>query len=522
MAKIKLNGKDMEVPTGKPILPACLEAGAYVPHYCYHPGLTPAGNCRMCLVKVSNSRKLEASCMYPASDGLEVTTEGPEVDKARRDVMEFLLINHPLDCPICDKAGECALQDYTFTYRKGLSRFQEPKTLRPTKDLGPNIKIWGNRCIVCTRCVRFTEEISGTGELCVVNRGDHSVVDVFPGVPIDNPLSLNVVDICPVGALIDKNFLFAARVWFAEQTKTVCATCSRGCNATVTSLDGAIKRIIARPNPDVNKFWMCDEGRLNHAYVRSEKRLATARGSPRELASAARALVKQHGAGAVGGIASTYNTIEELYLFRKLMEALEAPAPGFLTLVRGARQSFPGGFVIENDKTPNRAFASLLFGEETVRAGVQGAVAAIEAGRMKGLILVNGIPDLAYPPELIAALPKLEFIAVLDILRSPLSDAAHVLLPGASWAEKDGTFMNVDRRVQRIRRAVAPPGAAGSEIEMLQNALVDLDARKRVLSAEGVFREAAKEIPGLKGLDYGRLGLQGAALADAKPAAVAP
>jgi len=232
--------------------------------------------------------------------------------------------------------------------------------------------------------------------------------------------------------------------------------------------------------------------------------------------------VKQHGAGAVGGIVSTYNTVEELYLFRKLLEALEAPAPGFLTLVRGARQSFPGGFVIENDKTPNRAFASLLFGEETVRAGVQGAVAAIEAGRMKGLILMNGIPDLAYPPELIAALPKLEFIAVLDILRSPLSDAAHVLLPGASWAEKDGTFMNVDRRVQRIRRAVAPPGAAASEIELLQNALVDLDARRRVLSAEGVFREAAKEIPGLKGLDYGRLGQQGAALADAKPAAVAP
>ncbi|HEY3225755.1 MAG TPA: 2Fe-2S iron-sulfur cluster-binding protein [Planctomycetota bacterium] len=521
MAKIKLNGKEMEVPAGKPLLQGCLDAGAYVPHYCYHPGLTPAGNCRMCLVKVSNSRKLEASCMYPASEGLEVTTEGPEVDKARRDVMEFLLINHPLDCPICDKAGECALQDYTYQYRKGLSRFQEPKTIRHTKDLGPNIKIWGNRCIVCTRCVRFTDEISGTGELCVINRGDHSVVDVFPGVPIDNPLSLNVVDICPVGALIDKNFLFSARVWFAQQTKTACATCSRGCNATITSLDGEIKRIVARPNPDVNQFWMCDEGRMNHRFVKSERRLTSARGTAGELASAAKSVVARHGAGSVGGIISAWNTVEEMFLFRKLMAALQAPDPGLLTLTRGERQTFPGGFVIENDKTPNRAAASILFGDPAVKAGVAGIVAAAKAGRLKGLIVVNGIPDFSFPADLVAALPKLEFLAVIDILSSPLSDRANVLLPGAAWAEKDGTIVNIDRRVQRVRRAVAPPGSAGPEIDLLQNALVDLGARQRVLSAEGVFREVAKEVPEFAGLDYGLVGLQGAPLAGSRAAVTA-
>ena len=518
MAKIKLNGKDMEVPAGKPLLQGCLDAGAYVPHYCYHPGLTPAGNCRMCLVKVSNSRKLEASCMYPASDGLEVTTEGPEVEKARRDVMEFLLINHPLDCPICDKAGECALQDYTYTYRGGLSRFQEPKNIRPTKDLGPNIKIWGNRCIVCTRCVRFTDEISGSGELCVVNRGDHSVVDVFPGVPIDNPLSLNVVDICPVGALIDKNFLFAARVWFAQQTKTVCGSCSRGCNATVTSLDGQVKRIIARANPEVNQFWMCDEGRLNHKFIRSERRLTTPRGTARELGSAAQAIVAKYGEGSVGGIVSAWNTVEEMFLFRQLMASLKAPYPGLLTVTRGERQKFPGGFTIESDKTPNRAGGQILFGTESAEAGLAAVIAAAQSGKLKGLIVLNGIPEFTFPEALVAAAEKLEFLAVIDILSSPLSERAHVVLPGATWAEKDGVFVNIDRRAQRIWRAVAPPGAAASEIEALQNALVDLGARERVLSAEGVFREVAKGVKEFAGLDYGRLGTQGAPLARAEAA----
>jgi NADH-quinone oxidoreductase subunit G len=519
MAKIKLNGKEMEVPAGKPLLQGCLDAGAYVPHYCYHPGLTPAGNCRMCLVKVSNSRKLEASCMYPASEGLEVTTEGPEVEKARRDVMEFLLINHPLDCPICDKAGECALQDYTYTYRGGLSRFQEPKTLRHTKDLGPNIKIWGNRCIVCTRCVRFTDEVSGSGELCIVNRGDHSVVDVFPGVPIDNPLSLNVVDICPVGALIDKNFLFAARVWFAQQTKTVCGSCSRGCNTTVTALDGQIKRMIARTNPDVNQFWMCDMGRLNTGFVRSGKRLTTARGTARELASAAQAIVAKHGPGSVGGIVSAWNTVEEMFLFRRLMAALQARYPGMLTLTRGERQKFPGGFTIESDRTPNRTAGAILFGAECAEAGLEGVISAAQSGKLKGLIVLNGIPDFTFPAPLVAAAEKLEFLAVIDILSSPLSERAHVVLPGAAWAEKDGTFVNFERRAQRLRSAVRPPGTAATEIEALQNALVDLGVRERVISAEGVFREVAKEVKEFAGLDYGRIGLQGAPL---KAEAAAP
>ncbi len=511
MPRIRINGKDVEVPQGKLALPACLENGAFVPHYCWHPGLTPAGNCRMCLVKVSNSRKLEVSCMYPCAEGLEITTEGPEVAKARQDVLEFLLINHPLDCPICDKAGECDLQDFAYTYRQGTSRFVEPKTIRPTKDLGPNIRIWGNRCIACSRCVRFCDEISGTGELALVNRGDRCVVDVFPGVPIDNPLSLNVVDVCPVGALIDKNFMYTARVWFAQDTETVCASCSRGCNASATALDGEVKRLAARENLDVNRYWMCDEGRLNTRYVASERRLRAARGTAAELGAAASAIAQEHGPGSVAGIVSTYQTIEEIHLFRRLMTALSAESVGVLTQSRGERQQFKGGFVIEADRTPNRAFAETALGPGVVAEGVAKVVADIESGKVKGLLLVNGIPDFVPPPALVAAADRLQFLAVIDILDGPLARKAHVLLPGAAWAEKDGTFMNVDRRVQRIRRAVAAPGAARPEVELLQAALVELKVRERVVSAEGVFREAAAEHAALAGLDYGKVGSKGVA-----------
>ncbi len=521
MPKIKVNGKEMEAPPGAKLLQLLLDAGAFVPHYCYHPGLTPAGNCRMCLVKVSNSRKLEASCMYPVADNLEVWTEGPELDAARKDVMEFLLINHPLDCPICDKAGECQLQDYTFTYRGGLSRFQDPKNIRHTKDLGPNIKIWGNRCIVCTRCVRFTEEISGGGELCVANRGDRSVVDVFPGVPIDNPLSLNVVDICPVGALIDKNFLYQARVWFANETKTVCAGCSRGCNSEITALDGHVKRMIARANPQVNQYWMCDEGRFSWRHVHSERRIRQARGTARELGAGAAALVKKHGAGAVAGLVSTANTVEEIWLFRKLMDALAADTVGVLGRSKGQAQRFPGGFVIEADKTPNRAFAETCLGADKVAEGTAALVAGIRSGRVRGLVAFNAIAEEgSWPADLLAELPKLEFLAVVDLFAGPAASAAHVLLPAAAFAEKDGTVVNVDRRVQRLRKAVPAPG--WTEAEVLQNALVEVGARARVVSAEGVFKELAKEVPGFAGLDYGKVGLQGVAIPAAQPAPAAP
>ncbi len=496
MAKIKLNGKEVEVDGKEKLLKICLDQGAFVPHYCWHPGLAPAGNCRMCLVKVSNSRKLEVSCMYPVTEGMEVATEGPEIDAARKQVLEFLLINHPLDCPICDKAGECDLQDYTHKYRGGLSRFEEDKNLRPTKDVGPNVRIWGNRCIVCTRCVRFCEEVAGTSELCVVNRGDRSVVDAFPGLPLDNPLSLNVVDLCPVGALIDKTFMYQARVWFTKKTESLCASCSRGCNIEVTVHENEIKRLTPRPNADVNQYWMCDEGRLNHKYVGSPRRLLKSAGSAREIAASGRRLP-------FAGVVSTASTIEEMWLFRQLMTALGAKTVGFLTEERGERRQFPGGFVIEKDKTPNRAYAELLWGRESVAAGTAAVASGLQSGEIRGLLLLNAIPDAAMPPELVEAARKAEFLALGDILQNPLASFAHVVLPGQVWAEKDGSFMNVDGRIQRIRKAVEAPVEAPGEVHWLQEALVAAGARPSILSAESVFREA------FAGLDYAKVGSLG-------------
>jgi NADH-quinone oxidoreductase subunit G len=407
-----------------------------------------------------------------------------------------MLINHPLDCPICDKAGECDLQDYTYKYRQGTSRFEEDKQIKHTKDLGPNIRIWGNRCIVCTRCVRFCEEVTGTGELCVIERGDRSVVDVFPGIPIDNPLSLNVVDLCPVGALIDKNFMYQARVWFTKRTESVCASCSRGCNIDVTVLDNDIKRLQPRPNVEVNQYWMCDEGRLNTRYVGSDRRLVKGTGSAREVAESGRKV-------RLAGVISTYATIEEMYLFSKLMEALNAGPVGVLTLTRGEQQKFPSGFTIEADKTPNRAFAAKLFGEDAIATGVSRVVQELQAGTLQGLLLMNGIPDAPLPADLVEAARKAQFLAVSDLLQGPLVEAAHVVLPGTAWAEKDGTFMNFQGRVQRIRKAVEPPVSARPEAQWLQEALVALGARPAVVSVEGVFREA------MPGYDYGKIGNQG-------------
>ncbi|MHC4606650.1 MAG: NADH-quinone oxidoreductase subunit G [Planctomycetota bacterium] len=493
--KIKLNGKELEVPKGENLLAVCLQEGVYVPHFCYHPGLVSEGNCRMCLVKVSTSRKLEVACMTLCSDGLEVETEDASVVKARHYVLEYMLANHPLDCPVCDKAGECDLQDYVYLHRGGLSRMQDPKVSKPKKDLGPNIRIWSQRCILCSRCVRFLRDEAGTGELGIFNRGDHNEIGVFPGIPIDNPMSLNVVDICPVGALIDKNFLYQARVWFARETESVCPSCSRGCSVRITSLDNRVKRMVPRRNDAVNGWWMCDHGRLHTEYLASEKRLGRRKGSPKALVEKIRGL----GEGKVAALVSTWQTIEEMFLFKKLVDALGIRKVGILHAPEGERWESKGGFVIEAERSPNRAFAEALFGKDT----------SIDA-KAKGLLALNGIPDAFWPQGLLDRLSKLEWIGLIDILESPVSEAAHTVLPGAAFAEKEGTFVNRDGRVQRIRPALQLEAFARPEIGILQEALIAAGARDRMSSAEEVFAEAAAEVAMLKGLDYAKIGRLGA------------
>jgi len=475
---IKINGREIQADSDQYVLNVAMDHGIFVPHYCWHPGLPPEGNCRMCLVKVSTSRKLEVSCMTRCADKLEVDTEVPEVQKARKDVLEFLLINHPLDCPICDKSGECMLQDFTYNWRGGLSRFLglQEKNIRPTKDLGPNIRFWGNRCVVCTRCVRFMSEVSGSGQLSVVQRGDHCSIDTAPGVTLDDPLSLNIVDICPVGALIDKEFLYQARVWYTMRTPSVCASCSTGCNITLTTLDGKIKRIQPRLNQEVNGYWMCDDGRRHFGYVHSERRLTERIGTPDEAARALRSVVERHGPGAVAALCSAYNTCEELNLFKEIFDSLGVTQVGFLTATEGQDRTFKNGFTIRADKTPNAAFLTRLFGEQKVLEGSNKIVSLVADDKIKLLFILNGLPDRHFPRALRDLAGRVEELILIDILKSPLSERANVLLPGAAWAEKSGTFVNAQGREQTFKAALTPPGEAMPESKLLSEISLALSA----------------------------------------------
>lgn len=506
MPEIKVNGKTIDAPANKKLLEVLKDNGVTVPYYCWHPGLKPHGNCRMCLVKVSNSRKLEVACTYPVSPNLEVTTEGPEIDAARKSVLEFMLINHPLDCPVCDKAGECMLQDHTFDHRQGVSRFDHDKVIKGTWDVGPKIRIWGNRCISCTRCVRFLEDEVGTGELSITMRGDHSVADIHPDVPVDNPMSKNIVDICPVGALIDKDFLYQARVWFTKRVDSVCTGCSRGCNVVGTSWRDEIRRIQPRHNAEVNGYWMCDAGRDTSHVARH--RLLEPKGT---LSEVARTLERHR--GQVGLVLSTAHTLEELWLHRALAEATQATV-GFLTKVQGERWVSKGGFAIEPDKTPNTRGAQLLFGQVP---GLDEVVKGLEDGRIRVLVVSNQIADLAWPEALVRAAASAATVVVADFQSNPLVERAQVVVPTTCWAEKEGTYLNRDGRIQRGRTILPPvpqarpgdkPGAQRQtakvhEIAWLQEVLVALRVREKVVSADGVFRAA------FPGLDHARLGANG-------------
>ncbi len=527
LVKFKLNGKELEVPAGTNLIEAARQQGVNIPYYCYHPGLTPAGNCRMCLVETANAKKPITACTTPITRGLEITTDSESLKTARAGVLELMLVNHPLDCPICDKSGECMLQDHTFAHGKDRSRMVEPKEIKHTKDVGNDIFIWGNRCIVCTRCVRFCDEISGTGELCVVERGDHSVVDVFPEYPLHNALSGNVVDICPVGALISKDFLYQARVWFQKKTDSICTGCSRGCNIEIQTKDNQIKRLVPRHNRDVNDYWMCDYGRYDHSHVLGEARSLRYRfaGLTREtvrsteagkaLAQALQAVAQSRGPGAVGILGSAFHTNEEAYLLRKLAEALQVPASNVGALARGAgkEQVFKSGFRISADKNPNRKGVEKILGADAF-GNAAGILDRVRSGGLKALLVVSDRPHVILgqgPGEdgLVEALASLEALVVLELESGAKFPQQTVLLPSTAFSEKDGSMVNDAGRTQRLRPATERPRAILGEIEILQEALRSLGKWDRTLPAASIFKDLAPLL-GLPGVTYhevGKLGL---------------
>src|SRR5260221_4884981 len=539
--KVKVDGREIAVPktmpdplSGKPVattmIQACALAKVDVPHYCYHPKLPVVGNCRMCLVefgtpamgpdrkpvlnpdgtpKIAKSPRPAIACATPISPGMEIYTNTPGVKQMREGVLEFLLINHPLDCPISDQAGDCKLQEYSLDYGQSASRFVEAKVHKPKAvDLGPRIMLDAERCILCTRCIRFTKDIAGDDALGIVNRGSFNTIATFPGMPFDNNYTLNTVDICPVGALTSKDFRFKMRVWFLKETKSLCTSCGTGCNALIGSREDVIQRYTPRDNDDVNGPWMCDAGRLNYKWIGRADRLkdVLVRGQKSTWTVAFNeisAKLKKTSQGSVAIVASARQTNEELWLLGKLKARLGAISDAVPRYGEGDK------LLVSADKNPNSngaRFTGICFTEMgTDLARIE---AGIEAGKIKTLILFgehvtkNGIGA--------DVLGKLETLIVSDILPNATTKLAHYILPGCAHAEKRGTFTSTKGRVQKFMKAVEAPGDARAEWEFLHDLVHNVTGQNGFVTIEGLFNEMAKDVSAFNGLTWASLGDTGA------------
>jgi NADH-quinone oxidoreductase subunit G len=544
---IKIDGQAVSVPkttpdplTGKQIpttmIQACSMIKVDVPHYCYHPKLPVAGNCRMCLVefgtpamgpdrkpilnpdgtpKINKSPRPAIACATPISPGMEIYSNTAGVIEMRKAVLEFLLINHPLDCPICDQAGECKLQEYSVDYGQSQSRFVEEKVHKPKRvDLGPRIVLDDERCILCSRCVRFTKDIVGDDALGFVNRGSYNTLTHYPGKPFDNNYTLNTVDICPVGALTSKDFRFKMRVWFLKETKSICASCATGCNAVISSRENVVYRYEPRENDAVNSCWMCDYGRLNYKWINREDRLTEVRveqngayntsswnNALREISEKLERIPK----GSAAIVASARQTNEELYLLRKLADKLGA-------ITDSIPRHGPGDNLLLNpDRNPN-SLGSQLIGIAPKQLGSNLAKIAegVRKGTIKTLIVFG--EDVTKHGIDSALLRSLDLLIVSEILPNETTKLAHYLLPGAAHAEKRGTFTNVKGRVQRFIKAIEAPRNSRPEWEFLHELVFHVTGQNGFTSIEGLFNQMAAEIPAFKGLTWAGIGDQGASV----------
>jgi NADH-quinone oxidoreductase subunit G len=476
MAKVTIDGIEVEVQDGINVIEAAKAADVHVPHFCYHPSLSIVGQCRMCLVEVEGMPKLQAGCATPIRDGMKIQVWNEKVDKARKGQMEFLLINHPLDCPICDKAGECPLQDYSFNYGSVTSRYGEFKRTYPGMDrtaIGPHVVQNMNRCIHCTRCIRFTAEITGTSELAFFKRGASTEVGVFPGTPLDNWMSACVTDVCPTGALTPREFRFESRVWNLDNAESVCNGCDVGCNLFIGHRTGQVFRYRPRVNPDVNDHWLCDYGRFSYEQyetdrvvvpkVRTEDEylgISTWEEALEAIRSAA------SGAQKIVAIASAHMTNEEGWVAKKLFDRLGATTGLIVDPIGPIRMKSRTEWLVGEQGAPNfRGVHAVLGGADTASM-----VEEILSSGADGIDLLY-ICDASFTertkdPAVLANLRKAKFLVVhaWDAAH-PLTEIADVLIPGSIHPEKDGTFTNLQGRVQRIHQAFPPKGQAVTELE---------------------------------------------------------
>ncbi|OGP07495.1 MAG: hypothetical protein A2048_08495 [Deltaproteobacteria bacterium GWA2_45_12] len=466
MASIKLtiDGKEIAAETGETIIQAAEKVGINIPHYCYHPGLSIDGNCRMCLVEVEKAPKPMIACSTRVAEGMVVKTQTEKVVKMRRSVMEFLLINHPLDCPTCDQAGECRLQDYYMQYDEIPSRFKEEKIHKNKMiNLGANVMLDQERCVACTRCIRTCQEVAGVDELALANRGDHVTITTFPGKELSNPYAGNVVDVCPVGALTNKKFRFKKRVWFLKSTPSVCTGCSRGCNVWIDHADSVVYRLRPRFNPDVNKYWMCDEGRYGFEFI-NQKRilrpLLVTEGESQEISyeqalTEVIDLLKGVNTAQIAVVAHAGQTAENLKSFHEF--AVKVLKTDKLYYSKNeVDHPTQDSILITPDKNANQA--------EINRLGFKPVTELAEA---KGILVLNNLSrkDLAHLMG-----KKIPLLALWASNESDVVSKTRVVLPVPTFAEQGGNFTNVDGRVQEITKAFEPKG----ESRLLRDSLVVL------------------------------------------------
>ena len=469
-----------------------------------------------------NDNKLEAipkllpACQTPAGDGQVVSTQSPKSLANQKSVMELLLINHPLDCPVCDQAGECGLQDYSYKYGRSVSRFEEEKIKQPKKELGPNVLLYSDRCIMCSRCVRFTREISGTAELMIEGRGAHEQIDVFPGRALDNPIAGNVVDLCPVGALLEKDFLFAKRVWDLTDTPSIDGLTSSGDNIWVCHADNVAHRIKPRTNPEINKWWITDEVRASYQRVHAEERMTGPRRREhgvqidtdfrRATIEAVDGLTEAaKGGGRLATLVSPMLSCEEAYALAKLAIRIDSqavfgvgPVP-----VDGEDRVFPegseDGFVMRAEKAPNaRGVRRVL---EALSSGdvLDFDAWTRSAGSARGVIVTGNYPSEWAPTGLVELCRgDSRFAVSLDTIEGPVNDVCDVVMPGSTWVEKAGAFENVNGVLQAFERAIHPLDGTRPEGQTaMAMTATACGEREGIFNAAGVRSEMAAAVPAL-------------------------
>jgi len=523
MPSFELDGKTVEFEPGEKILSAAMRAGIQIPHYCYHPGMSVVATCRMCMVDVidmGNGRpapKLQTSCSMDAVEGMKVETMNEKVKDAKELVMEYLLINHPLDCPICDQSGECVLQDYSFEFGSGKSEMEYSKRVYGWRDIGTFVALERNRCIHCTRCDRFTREITGTNEFGMFNRGHELTVDTYSDRPMTNQFQGNMADICPVGAITEKEFRFKRRVWKLKKTPSICVGCSTGCNVTIEYDKNEVFRLKPRDNPDVNRWWMCDQGRLTYKDLNiRENRIAHPLGKTAEgfqeiswenAFSAIREKISelQPTSNEVIGLVDTHASNEELYLFKKLLkEGFDSDQLFFPDLEWEQPVSdFFINSLITSDKSPNRAGARMV--------GLMGAKSSEEVTSKiptgTKVLLVFGKPF--EDENLLSQAGNIPLVINIAAWQSGWSETADVTLPGRLHSEKDATYTNKAGRVQRVNTAIRAFHKTRPDWMILCGLMELLDVDNKADSAEAVFQELSEIEKAFQGLQWESIGSDG-------------